>query len=589
MEKSKGLPLKKILRGLLQLREEDVLCDIQLEAEGKRLSVHRAVLASVSPYFKVLFTGAFKESEQNVIELKEVTFEGLRTIVDCCYGAALKLDTENLSQVLAAASLFQITDIYDQCESFMKTVDLDENNCFIILRLAERYNFKNLASDVNDYILENFATIRHQSDFKNLRKEALVQYLSQDELNTRSNEAEVLYAINDWLNQDEGRMQYAEEMIQYVRFFSINTGKLLEIAKMDLIDDRKICRALVRNALEYQYNTFAQPLTINEMQNRPRGKQGLIVILGGQGKEWISDTPNKVYKHLLWSDRVRQTSVEVMREEFVRHSVLMTQLNNILFLFAVKVVNGSRFLKPASFRYDVSNDQWLDIADEMYPPPVVGSSLGHIGDEIFLIGGMYIYPFSSYCLDNDFTDQVSKYTISTNSWEELPGIPTETFASAATGYSLNSCVYVSGGYTQDMDEVLDLFWAYDTKANLWLRKPPINHARGDHLMEAVGDKIYVLGGQNHCRPVHQIEKYDIVSEQWSDIVDQTLDRIDSFSLVSDTNIFVLGGAKRNKDYRPTKAIRYLDTKTERLMLYKASLPEPVTAHVAALVTFPNKN
>ncbi len=132
MEKPKGLPLKKILRGLKRLREEDVLWNIQLEAEGKPLSVHRAVLASVSPYFRIMFTGAFKESEQNVVEIKEVTFKGLKTIVDCCYGSNLVLDTENLSETLAAASLCQMTDIFNQCESFMKTIDINEN-CFSIL------------------------------------------------------------------------------------------------------------------------------------------------------------------------------------------------------------------------------------------------------------------------------------------------------------------------------------------------------------------------------------------------------------------------------------------------------------------------
>ncbi len=580
------MSLKKILRGLSRLRKEDVLCDIQLEAEGKRLSVHRAVLASVSPYFKVLFTGAFKESEQNVIELKEVTFEGLRTIVDCCYGSALKLDMENVSQILAAASLFQITDIYGQCEAFINTIDLDENNCFILLRLAEKYNFKDLASDINDYILDNFATVRHQSDFKNLQKEALIQYLSHDWLNTENNETVVLYAIKDWLDQDEERMQYAEELVQSVRFMSINMGKLLEIAKMHLIDERKICRALVRNALEYQYDTFSKPLTtVNGMKNKPRGKEGLLVISGGQGKTWISDVSNKIYRSLLSPDT--RISLKETKEKFVRHGMLMTHVNNFLFLFATKV-NEDESLQSVSLRYDVSDDQWLTIADQTYQYPTVGSSLAHIGDEIFLIGGMHIHQDDDYSLHHHFREQMSKYTISTNSWEEQGGIPTKTFASAATGYSLNSCVYVSGGYSGGIYDVLDLFWAYDTKANLWLSKPPMNHARGDHLMEAVGDKIYVLGGQDGCLPVLQIEKYDIVSEQWTDIVNQSLDIIDSFSLVSDTNIFILGGAKRSKRYKPTKAIKFLDTKSEHLIPYKVSLPEPVTAHVAAFVTFPNK-
>ena len=471
MEKPTGLPLKKILRGLSRLREEKVLCDMQLEAEGKRLSVHRAVLASVSPYFRIMFTGAFKESEQNIIEIKEVTFQGLSAIVDCCYGSALILDTENLSETLAAASLFQVTDIYNQCESFMKTISLGEDNCFPLLRLAEKYNLKSLASDINDYILKNFATVRHQTEFKNLQKEALIQYLGQDELNTGDDETEVLYAIKDWLDQDEGRIQYTEELIQNVRFMSIDMGKLLEIAKMDLIDDRKVCRTFVRNALEYQYNKFAQPLmAVDQTQNRPRGKQGMCVISCGRRKTWISDVPNRLYKSLLRSDTNLSTD-EDMGEKFVRHSMLMTQINNFLFLFATKVTEDDNSLQFVSLRYDVSNDQWLELTP--YEGPwlnriyaTVGSSLARIGDEIFIISGMEIWPDDSYSLDNRFRNDMLKYSISTNSWYVKQEIPTVTFASAATGYALNSCVYVGGGYTEYMEEVLDIFWAYDTKADL---------------------------------------------------------------------------------------------------------------------------
>ncbi len=454
------------------------------------------------------------------------------------------------------------------------------------MRYSERYNFKTLASDINDYILQNFTTVRHQSEFKNLQKEALIQYLSRDELNTAANETEVLHAIKDWLDQDEGRIQYAQDLIQNVRFMSINMGKLLDIAKMDLIDDRKICRNLVRSALEYQYDTFSQPLAT--LKNRPRGNQGICVISGGRGKTWISDVPNRLYKSLSRSGTLL-CSDQDMNEKFVRHSMLMTQINNFLFLFATKVVNeDDNSMQAVSLRYDVGTDQWLELASiPNNSSPTVGSSLARIGDEIFLISGMHISQEAiEYCLDKSFSYDMLKYSITKNLWEAQKEIPTAMFASAATGYALNSCVFVSGGYTQDMDKVLDLVWAYDTKTDHWLSKPPMNHARGDHLMEAVGDKIYVLGGQNRCLPVLQIEKYDIVSEQWTDIAGQSLNVIDSFSVVSDTNIFILGGAKRGKGYKPMKSIRFLDTRSEHLIPYDVTLAEPVTAHVAAFVTFP---
>ncbi len=55
-----------ILKGLSSLREEDILCDVHLYAEGKVISAHKAVLAAGSPYFKAMFGGKFKESKLQV-------------------------------------------------------------------------------------------------------------------------------------------------------------------------------------------------------------------------------------------------------------------------------------------------------------------------------------------------------------------------------------------------------------------------------------------------------------------------------------------------------------------------------------------
>ena len=83
-----------ILSGLDALREEGILCDIELEVAGNRLSAHRVILAALSPYFKTLFTGAFKEQNERVVEIKGIEFNGLQKIVNCCYTARLDIDTK---------------------------------------------------------------------------------------------------------------------------------------------------------------------------------------------------------------------------------------------------------------------------------------------------------------------------------------------------------------------------------------------------------------------------------------------------------------------------------------------------------------
>ncbi len=46
------------------LREAEQLCDVILEVEGETIPAHRVVLASLSAYFRAMFTGEMAESRK---------------------------------------------------------------------------------------------------------------------------------------------------------------------------------------------------------------------------------------------------------------------------------------------------------------------------------------------------------------------------------------------------------------------------------------------------------------------------------------------------------------------------------------------
>ncbi len=52
MEKTIKVEAAAIQDGFASLKDDNVLCDIELEAEGKRLQAHKGLLAAVSPYFR---------------------------------------------------------------------------------------------------------------------------------------------------------------------------------------------------------------------------------------------------------------------------------------------------------------------------------------------------------------------------------------------------------------------------------------------------------------------------------------------------------------------------------------------------------
>ncbi len=575
MSVSKVLQSSDILMGLAALRDDDILCDIILKAEGKTLSAHRAVLAAASPYFKALFTGGFRENDEGLIELKEMSFCGLSKVVDCFYTTNLELDGQGISSILATAHMLQITKIVDHCITFMRN-NMSGETCFTFLKLAEKFDISEIRQDANEYILGNFVTIRQSNDFKQLSKDALIQYLGHDELKTDGDESEVFYAAKDWLEKDTTRMQYAEEIMNVIRFNSIKPGILSEIGETDLIDDRKHCRGLVRNALTYHAQQYNKPL--NALRQIPRGKEGIFIIdKAEESAGWKNDKENKAYLVSI-SDGKSCDSKNIGK--FLIESISIVEVNNFLFLSGV---DSDTFL-PVMMRYDPSCDEWLTLA----PGPtgrkgLVGSSMARLGDNLFVVSGMRVTETSKLeILSTNFSNKVFMYNIATNEWKMVADIPTALCMAAASGCAINGCVYVTGGHSGTAT-LKDTF-AYDTKADLWLTKPSMNHGRVRHCLELVQNKLYAIGGQNAGALV---ETCDILSEQWTNIKGMELVGTAACSVVKDDKIFILGGSWKVDDkYPETSAITIFDTTSETFKVPEITLPKPMSYHVCGLVTHP---
>lgn len=96
------------LRGFSSLYDQQILCDVTLEAQGQSFPCHKAMLAASSPYFQVrsakvldfipqtntmlcflcaqaMFSGHFSEQHTSRIQLKEVSSSSLRLILKYLY------------------------------------------------------------------------------------------------------------------------------------------------------------------------------------------------------------------------------------------------------------------------------------------------------------------------------------------------------------------------------------------------------------------------------------------------------------------------------------------------------------------------
>ncbi len=466
-------PRNHVMLGIAQLREEGLLYDIELQAENKTISAHKLLLAAVSPYFKTLFTGGFREEKQSVITLKEVEFESLKTTIDFLYSQHLDITNDNVAGLFATASMLQMSNISLQCETFCRS-NMSDDTCIRFLKLAQTYEYelRDLATELNSYILDNFVSVRKTDDFKRISKDALISYINDPELNTDNNEAETYYAAKDWVEFDEERLQFTTEIMSKVRFKLIKYDALIEMGISPLImNHTKGISELIRCAIHYREQFLEKPLDGDE-QCLPRGRQGFFTLYHDVGTpEWKGSTKTvadvcSIEDGGSWTAPLNGVGL------FIKNSLTGVQVNNFFFVFAM---HRDSFL-PVSLRFDATCSAWVHLAP-IPSRPTVWSCAARVEADIFLLGGMYIDDSSPFAYANAFSSRTYKYNVLTNSWEKMDNIPRKICNAAAT--SLDSCVYVSGGFRSEQAEAVNTVYAFDTKSSKWIKMPSMKHARGN--------------------------------------------------------------------------------------------------------------
>ncbi|XP_035241328.1 zinc finger and BTB domain-containing protein 44 isoform X1 [Anguilla anguilla] len=111
---------QEVLEKLNALRGEGQLCDVTLRVQGQLFTAHRAVLACCSDFFRSQLLSR-PEERHHVLDLHHVTVSGFTPLLEYAYTATLSINTDNIIDVLAAASYMQMFAVASTCSEFMKS------------------------------------------------------------------------------------------------------------------------------------------------------------------------------------------------------------------------------------------------------------------------------------------------------------------------------------------------------------------------------------------------------------------------------------------------------------------------------------
>lgn len=242
---------KQLLDTLETLRQCKELCDVVIKAGNKTLFAHRVILAGCSPYFRAMFTGEMTESRQMEVTIQGVDEAAMELLLDFAYTASLEVEESNVQALLPAACLLQMAEIQEICCEFLKR-QLDPSNCLGIRAFADTHSCRDLLRFADIFTHNNFQEVMESEEFLLLPVTQLLDILSSDELNIRSEE-EVFTAVINWVKYSVSeRRGHLPEILQHVRLPLLAPKFLVGVVSSDpLVKSDESCRDLVDEAKNY--------------------------------------------------------------------------------------------------------------------------------------------------------------------------------------------------------------------------------------------------------------------------------------------------------------------------------------------------
>ncbi|GCC31281.1 zinc finger and BTB domain-containing protein 44-like [Chiloscyllium punctatum] len=111
---------QELLGKLNKLRNEGHFCDVTIRVQDKIFRAHKVVLAACSEFFRAKLINQ-SDADECILDLNHVTVSGFSPLLEYAYTATLAINTENIIDVLAAASYMQMFHVANTCSEFMKS------------------------------------------------------------------------------------------------------------------------------------------------------------------------------------------------------------------------------------------------------------------------------------------------------------------------------------------------------------------------------------------------------------------------------------------------------------------------------------
>ncbi|XP_068130542.1 kelch repeat and BTB domain-containing protein 8-like [Hyperolius riggenbachi] len=419
-----------IIQGLRDLYFTDALCDLTIVTEGSRFLCHRVVLASLSPYFRAMFTSCMVESQQGEVSLLDVSSSTIETILHFIYTGEAAVTLDNVEDLFTVSSRLQITAMQEQCSRFL-IQRLNNDNCYWTYRLAFTHNHSRLLEMAMKYISWHITSLSDNEDLLHLELGEIIKILSSDQLMVSSELSVYHMALSWWKANSSGDSPLPVELRRVIRLQLMLPHEREEIEKHGSWEE---C----------------------DLQELPqfRLRQGMfenwIVCVDLQPRAYIDydDYDYKIYLDAY--DPASNEWMKLMPLELMMHPECVA-LGNYLYVTGGIMKDGS--FSKAFCVYDSVTNDWTELPSMMSPRD--NNGFLSFKDKLYAVGGAN---------EDGVLDSMECFDLSKHCWSELSKLPYPlcNFASA----QLKGKLYIIGGKTTQYN-VSEGLLIYDTASDIW--------------------------------------------------------------------------------------------------------------------------
>ena len=249
-----------LLSKCAQFREQGEFIDVYLKVREEVFSAHRIVLAASSDYFHAMFAHGMKESNQEVIELKDesISAAALKIVLDSIYSGDLQVNDENIFDVLVAADHLQVTSVVQQCCDYLQTqfvqLRFDVQTYCQICTIANRHGLIDLQEATQSKMASMYKEVCEREEFlSHIDADQFSNLLSRDDLSA-SSETFVFKSVMQWVKyKKEERMAVAAKVIGSVRLGLVNIREVIKELNSEEMKQVPEIHTLLHESLLYSY------------------------------------------------------------------------------------------------------------------------------------------------------------------------------------------------------------------------------------------------------------------------------------------------------------------------------------------------